>query len=199
MDVPSPVLDLGELRLRAFTDADVGSLAAHANDPTVAGNMSDAFPHPYTEDDARAFLALASSRPRPEMHFALELEGAAVGGLGVVPLTDVNRRTCLLGYWLGAAHRGKGLATRALAAATLWAFGQGFVRAQAHVYSWNAASARVCEKAGYLLEGRLRRHVSKGDREGDLLVFARLASDPEPPPPRYSERTKLDPRAKGAG
>ena len=40
------------------------------------------------------------------------------------------------------------------------------------VFAWNPASARVLEKAGYVLEGRLRSAVIKDGRTTDGLLYA---------------------------
>ena len=51
-------------------------------------------------------------------------------------------------------------------------------RLEAAVFGWNLASARVLEKAGYSLEGRLRRSVIKDGRIADSLLYARLRELP---------------------
>ncbi|MEZ4739332.1 MAG: hypothetical protein R2818_08220 [Flavobacteriales bacterium] len=43
--------------LRPWTMADLPALVEHASDATVADNLADAFPHPYTEEHGKAFLA----------------------------------------------------------------------------------------------------------------------------------------------
>jgi RimJ/RimL family protein N-acetyltransferase len=40
------------------------------------------------------------------------------------------------------------------------------------VFEWNKPSARVLEKAGYLLEGRLRKSVTKDNRTIDEFLYA---------------------------
>jgi RimJ/RimL family protein N-acetyltransferase len=45
------------------------------------------------------------------------------------------------------------------------------VRLYAHVFEWNPASARVLEKAGFTLEGRLRRSVLKEGQLIDQLMY----------------------------
>jgi RimJ/RimL family protein N-acetyltransferase len=42
------------------------------------------------------------------------------------------------------------------------------------VFEWNTPSARVLEKAGYQLEGRLRHSIFKDGRLADSLLYARL-------------------------
>jgi RimJ/RimL family protein N-acetyltransferase len=58
--------------------------------------------------------------------------------------------------------------------------GLGLDRVQAFVFDWNPAGAKVLMANGFLLEGRLRHYVQKGDRMGDAFLYARLREDPEP-------------------
>ena len=89
--------------------------------------------------------------------------------------SDVFRRTAEIGYWLGEPHWGKGIATKAVEAFTEFAFSNFEIeRVQAIVYEWNSASARVLEKAGYALEGRLRKSVIKDGMTIDQFVYARV-------------------------
>ena len=46
------------------------------------------------------------------------------------------------------------------------------VRLYATVKEWNPASARVLEKCGFTLEGRLRRSFTKDGETGDLFLYA---------------------------
>ena len=45
-------------------------------------------------------------------------------------------------------------------------------RLWAGVFAWNPASARVLEKANYVLEGRLRNAVTKDAETTDELIYA---------------------------
>ena len=49
-----------------------------------------------------------------------------------------------------------------------------FIRAQASVFSWNPASARVLEKAGYTLEATNRRSMMKEGVVGDRWLYVKL-------------------------
>ena len=46
--------------------------------------------------------------------------------------------------------------------------------AHAGVFEGNPASARLLEKAGYVLEGRLRKSVKKNGRTLDQFLYARV-------------------------
>lgn len=101
-----------------------------------------------------------------------------MGGIGLHPQPDVMRRSLEIGYWLGQPYWGRGIASEAVAAMTRYAFEHFDVaRVFALVFEWNPASARVLEKAGYRLEGRLRKAVTKEQRTMDMLVYGFTEDD----------------------
>ena len=173
MSVPTEI-QLSHTLLRPWRRTDAESLARHANDRDVWRNMRDRFPHPYTLKDAKEWLAFVATVPSGT-NFAIEVDGEAVGGISFEPLADVFRIGAELGYWLGQAHWGKGITTDAVRAVTEHLFAHfGFVRVQASVFSWNPASGRVLEKAGYVLEATNRRAMIKEGEVGDRLLYVRL-------------------------
>jgi RimJ/RimL family protein N-acetyltransferase len=159
--------------LREVRAADAPSLARHANDRRIWLNLRDAFPHPYTVVDGERFVAHARSL-EPRCHLVIAVEDEAVGVVGIRPLTDVERVGAEIGYWLGTAHWGRGITTAALRAATghFLATRPALQRLFALPFADNAASCRVLEKAGYRLEGRLRRSAVKDGRVLDQLLYA---------------------------
>ncbi len=70
------------LRQWQITDAEV--LAAIANNPSIAANMMNGFPHPYTLENAKAFIA-GTLHATPANFLAIELDGAVAGGIGIHP------------------------------------------------------------------------------------------------------------------
>lgn len=108
------------------------------------------------------------------MKFCIEIEGAAVGGIGVHPSEDVHRHTATVGYWLGEEFWGRGIMTEALTVVTDFCF-ENFPlrRISAEVFANNPASARVLEKAGFIFEGRLKNNVLKDGKLLDSLLHAR--------------------------
>ncbi len=165
-------LELGICTIRSWRPGDETSLVRHANNRAVWRNMRDRFPHPYTDEDARRWVEI-NTTVFPETNFAICVEGAAVGGIGIVRGEDVHRRSAEIGYWLGEDAWGRGIATVAVRAFTDWAFASfGLARIHADVFAWNPASMRVLEKAGYTLEGRLRRSVFKDGEFTDQLIYA---------------------------
>jgi len=164
---------------RSWRSTDVSALLRHAGNRTLWLNLKDRFPHPYTEDDAEEWIGMNHAVLGPTVNFAVDLDGEAVGGVGVELLDDVQSGTATVGYWIAEPFWGRGLATGALRFITEYSFETLPVeRLQASVFGWNPASARVLEKVGYRLEGRLRHAVLKDGQIGDLLIFGRLRTDP---------------------
>jgi ribosomal-protein-alanine N-acetyltransferase len=168
-------LDCGPCVVRTPRADDAEQLAAIANDWEVARYLRDSFPHPYTLDDAREWLARTSGDDTT--NFAIEVDGRFAGGVGFVALSGEERHTAEIGYWLGRDFRGKGIATAACGAVGDLAFaGNDFIRLEARVHADNPASARVLEKCGYQCEGRLRNALVKGGKILDAWLYARIRS-----------------------
>ena len=172
---PPPELTLRDgWRLRRWRRDDVANLVRYANTRALWLNMRDDFPHPLTPAVAKEWVRVWAAEDRLT-DFALARDGAAVGWIGLRFWSDERRRTADLAYWVGAPYRGRGLATAAVEAVTTYAFEEFAVdRLEASVWGWNPASARVLEKAGFALEGRLRRSVTRDGRTTDTLVYAKL-------------------------
>jgi ribosomal-protein-alanine N-acetyltransferase len=161
--------------VRSWRTSDADSLLCHANNRNIWMNLRDAFPHPYTKHDARAYIRSMRERT-PETTFAIALNDEAVGSVGFVLRTDVERVSAEIGYWLAEPFWGRGIATEALVALTKYAIDtHGLTRIYALPFAWNLASCRVLEKAGYVLEARLRRSAIKDGEITDQMQYAFIA------------------------
>jgi len=166
-------LKLARCTLRPWRVGDETSLVRNANNRRVWHNLSR-LPHPYTRQDADAWIARASTHV-PVVDFAIVVDGGAVGGIGVELGRDVFLRSAEVGYWLGEPYWGRGIATEALRAVTEYAFATfDLCRLQAGVFEWNPASMRVLEKCGFAREGVLRRAAIKDGQLIDLVLYARV-------------------------
>ena len=165
-------LSLGHFSLRDWRRGDEQSLVRHANNRKIWRNLRDLFPHPYTMADAEGWIARASAET-PCANFAIVVDGAAVGGIGLVLKDDVFRRSAEIGYWLGEEFWGRGIVSEAVRAVTEYAFSNfDICRIYAGVFEWNPASMRVLEKAGYEFEGRMKKSVTKDGQTIDELIYA---------------------------
>jgi ribosomal-protein-alanine N-acetyltransferase len=160
--MPSEIrIDCGICALRTLRDGDETSLAEHGNDRDIWLKLRDRFPHPYTEDNGRAFIALAGMAEPPH-HLAITMDDAVVGMIGFIPGTDIERVNAEVGYWVGRRYWKQGLLSAALPAATRYALDRfALTRVFALVFADNTPSIRLLEKCGYVREGFLKKSAIK--------------------------------------
>lgn len=166
-------LECGACVIRSWRPGDEETLPLHANNRKVWLNLRDRFPHPYTRSDAEKFIQRLSGIV-PETNFAIDVNGEAVGGIGLELHDDVERCSAEIGYWLGEPYWGRGITTAAVMALTDYAFNEfKLTRVYAVPYARNAASIKVLEKAGYVCEGVMRRSAIKDGEVLDQVMYAR--------------------------
>jgi RimJ/RimL family protein N-acetyltransferase len=113
-----------------------------------------------------------------EKAFAIASGSEAIGVIGFHIEPDVLQHSAEIGYWIGEPFWGRGIMTKALKAVSEYAFSNyDIFRLSAPVFAWNAASARVLEKAGFIREGVMRSAVFKDGQVTDLLIFGKLREE----------------------
>lgn len=158
--------------VRSWESTDADSLALHANNRKIWLNLRDAFPHPYATDDAIQYIERVSTMD-PATDYAIEVDGEACGSIGLRLNSDVERCSAEIGCWLGEKYWGRGISTAVLRAVTEYAMSTfDLTRVFAVPYERNAASRRMLEKAGYVMEGRMRRSAVKDGQIVDQLLYA---------------------------
>lgn len=169
------VIKTKEFILRPFKKGDENSLKKNIDNEKIYKNTLT-IPHPYTLKNARDWVAknlkLARASRPTEINFALDIGGEVVGGVGI---RNIEEQKAEIDYWIAEKCWGKGLATRAVKLATNFAFKKmGLKRVYGYAFSFNKASQRVLEKAGYRLEGVLRKNSKKGNRLIDDFLYAKI-------------------------
>jgi len=158
--------------LRPWSLTDLDSLVQHANNPNVAKFMTDGFPHPYTAENGKAFIAFAT-KDIPAHIFAIEVEGKAAGGIGIHPQDGIMRKNAELGYWLAEKYWGNGIITRAIPQVVDSAFkNYDITRVFARPFGNNTVSQKVLEKCGFKLEARIEKNIIKNGEILDELIYA---------------------------
>lgn len=148
--------------LRPLVLADAPSIAKHINDEDVLKNLRDYIPNPYNKADALDFIKLRSAPDNTEYANAIVVDGKAVGVIGLKAMSDVNRKTAELGYWLGKEYWGKGIMTAAVEQFTEQSWQRTeFVKIFATIFESNPASGRVLTKAGFTYEATTHYSIYK--------------------------------------
>ena len=79
---------------------------------------------------------------------------ALLGAVNINEIVRGNFQSAFLGYWIGAAHAGRGLMGEALELALDHAFGPlGLHRVEANIQPANGPSIRLVDRAGFVKEG----------------------------------------------
>ncbi len=161
-----------DFELRKWETADAEHLARYANNPKIANQLTDGFPHPYTLDNAHKFIDMARSHA-PTRIFAITVDGVACGGIGLHPQTDIMVKNAELGYWLAEPFWGNGIVSKAVQEIVEYGFKHfDITRIYARPFGTNLGSQRVLQKAGFTLEARFEKTVYKNGRLEDELYYA---------------------------
>ena len=96
----------------------------------------------------------------------------------MLPRSDIYRKNFEIGYFLSESYWGKGIATKAIKAATSYAFRDfDIVRIYAEPFSDNTGSRRALEKAGFRLEATLKNNVIKNGIIKDSCIYSVLREE----------------------
>lgn len=176
--MPQPTLSLDDdAVLRPWADGDAAALHAAYADPDIQRwhvRELDSL------DEAREMITdwrAAWAQERRLEWAVADADGTLLGRLGLKSLALFDG-IATIAYWTVPAARGRGLAPRAVDAATRWAFRVGFRRLQLEHSTQNPASCRVAEKAGFAPEGTRLGAALHADGHHDMHTHARLAGAP---------------------
>ena len=172
--LPLPILQGERCLLRAFVASDAPSLQRHADDAGVAANLFEGFPHPYPMSAAEAWCGHEANSGAFGYVWAIEVDGNAIGSIGLVPESGWLRCNAETGYWIGRAHWRRDIASDALRQVVDWGFAAlpELTRVTAHIFASNEGSQAVARKCGYVRESLMPRSAIKDGRVIDRVVWA---------------------------
>lgn len=170
---------MSSLLLRPWRPGDAADLCLlYQSSPDLGTQFNQALPD---QNSAERFIQTSLTfDPDVACNFAIELNGMAVGNVGI---SNINRRhlSAWVYYWLSSDARGQGLATRAAATLSSWAMEDlGIFRLELGHRINNPASCKVALGSGFLAEGVERSKLQYGDERYDVETHARLRTDPTP-------------------
>ena len=174
-------LETPRLLLRDFTADDWPAVFAYQRDPRYLRlyEWSDRTPEA-VQAFVQMFIDQQYARPRTRFQLAVTLRqtGEAIGNCGIRRESPTSHEA-EIGYEIAPDQWGRGYASEAVAA--IVRFGIETLRVH-RISAWlvadNVASARVLEKNGFQLEGRLRDKEMYKGRYWDVLMYAHLIDAP---------------------
>lgn len=127
--------------------------------------------------DARkvvSFLVVGTSDPVP---------------VGMCQVKDANDDVGVVSWTTYAPYRQRGYTTAAVLTLCRYAFSDlGMARLEAYLEPGRTASSRVASRAGFTREGLLRDKATLDGSRRNLVLYARLATDPAPVLPLTGRR-----------
>lgn len=166
-------------KIRKWKLSDAKDLASVISNKKIQDNLRDGLPYPYTEQDATDYIsAMLSEDENETFAFAITTDNKAIGSIGAFRQKNIHKHTAEIGYYIAEEYWGKGLMTEAVKQICSYIFDKSnIVRIYAEPFSYNKASCRVLEKAGFLYEGTLRSNAIKNGKTIDMLMHSRLKTD----------------------
>lgn len=138
-------------------------------------------PFPYSAADADWWIKTRIEHTRKqnkEVTFAIRDAGKLIGVVSADSFDIGTSHRAEIGYWLAAPYWRQGIMTEAVRAFVKYAFEElEVLRLTAYVLEFNSASARVLEKNGFILEGRLRKHFRKDGELIDARLYGLLKEE----------------------
>lgn len=160
------------IELRPWKMTDLDNLVRYANNWNIAKNMTDKFHFPYSIENGRAFIEFAT-KDDPIHIFAIDIDGQAIGGIGIHPQEDIHRKNAELGYWLAEPFWGQGIISKLINRVVDIAFENYDIdRVFARPFGTNIASQKVLEKNQFILECKLDKVIIKDGVQIDELIYA---------------------------
>jgi [ribosomal protein S5]-alanine N-acetyltransferase len=164
-----------KIHLSGFRPSDQAGCIEYLNEKEIY-DRTLRIPRPYTSEAFDQWLALleeSRGEHGQPVHWAIRNETEQlIGGIGFDDIEIGKSHRAEVGYWLAKPYWGRSIMTAVVGRVCQHAFeAWGLVKITAHVFSFNAASARVLEKCGFQKEGFLRKHHLKDGQLIDAFVY----------------------------
>ncbi|WP_024294042.1 GNAT family N-acetyltransferase [Lacrimispora indolis] len=163
-----------ECNIRCWRPEDASDLAQALNNKKILDNLRDGLPYPYRTEDAKEFItAMLNADKKTTYAFAITVEDMAVGSIGVFRKDNIHSKTAEMGYYISEKYWGKGIGTSAVKQVCKYILeNTDIIRIFAQPFSYNTASCRILEKAGFEYEGTLRKNAVKNGVVLDMKMYS---------------------------
>jgi len=161
-----------DFELRKWETSDTENFFKYSNNTKIAENMRASFPA--TLEESKTIVeSFSCNNEIKQCCRAIVVNGEAVGCVALFIKNDVYCKSAEIAYWLGEPFWGKGIMSQALKQLCQIAFEEyDIVRIFAEPYAHNIGSRKVLEKAGFVLEGTMKKGAYKNWRFLDYCMYA---------------------------
>lgn len=176
------------MQLRPLTEADLDTILAWRNAPSVRENMYTN--HVISPDEHCAWFNRVRN-DNTKRYLVFERNGDARGIIGFTAIDTHQKRSSWAFYASPDAPRGTGSAMEY--AALEYAFAElGLHRLHCEVLDFNHAVIKLHQSFGFTLEGTLRAHHYDGERYCDVVLLGILNDEWQQQRPTIRRKLRLD-------
>jgi RimJ/RimL family protein N-acetyltransferase len=163
-----------EIKIRPWRMTDAKTLTIAINNRKVQDNLRDGIPYPYKVDDAKAYISSTRKAKKGSQYaWAITVDDVAIGSIGISRKDNIHRFTGEIGYFISEEWWGKGIGTKAVKDVCNYVFDHtDIIRIFGIPFAFNIGSCRILEKAGFVLEGTMRKNGVKNGKVIDTKLYA---------------------------
>jgi len=142
------------------------------NDPLIAKNTYRGI-YPLSLEQAKIELNNFIKDKKNCEKFAIEINKKLAGAIYFYEISKNHKAR--IGYWLGKEYRNKGIGTKAIKTITNYGFKKyNLKRITANVVTFNKPSLKALKKAGFKLEGILKKNRYKNKKYYNDFLYAKI-------------------------
>lgn len=163
-----------DISIREWKIEDAEQLKNAINNEKILDNLRDGIPYPYTLENAKEFITQTLNAPvNSQYSWAILVDNNVIGSVGVFRKDNIHCYTAEIGYYIAEEYWGKGIMTQVIKEVCKYIFeNTDIIRIFAEPFSYNVASCKVLEKAGFELEGILRNNAIKNNKVLDMKMYS---------------------------
>ncbi len=167
------------ISIRKWKIEDANDLKNVLNNKKIMDNLRDGIPYPYSIEDAKEYIVQTLNAKKDSQYcWAITDDEKVIGSIGVFRQNNIHYRTAEVGYYLAEEYRNQGVMTKILKDVCNCIFSKtDIIRIYAEPFSHNIGSCRALEKAGFKLEGILRKNAIKKNQIYDMKIYSILAKE----------------------
>ncbi|MFT4148493.1 MAG: GNAT family N-acetyltransferase [Micrococcaceae bacterium] len=157
--------------LRPWNESDAAALHQICNEPDIARYTS--VPTPYTLKMAQDYIKQSNDEyGKSAINYCItDTDQNILGSMSLLRISVADYRG-EIGYFIAEGHRGKNIGSDAATLLKDKAHEWGFIRVELYAATENIGSNRVAEKAGFVLEGTLKKRGVVKNNIFDSNIYA---------------------------
>ena len=163
---------MSNISLKKIALEDVKIMAKYANNYNIWLKLTDSFPHPYSEKDAKEFIEKVINQ-KPTQTFKITKNNEFIGVITISPQKGIYHKNAEIGYWIAESFWGQGIGTQAVNLVVEYGFHtfSEIGKIIAKVFDTNVGSMRILEKNGFKKEAIIKKEAFKANEFIDIHYF----------------------------